>query len=103
MILPPLINLVDPDGFDAPCYESLSIPHDPTDPQDWPAWTDSWFWETGTDPLPAMTAEERAEFEDWLASVDDFPTPLRPVEEARDRLGVEALANIASIIRGELS
>ncbi|HWD08135.1 MAG TPA: hypothetical protein VHA57_03465, partial [Actinomycetota bacterium] len=49
--LPPIVTLVDIDGFAVPSCEK-DIPHvepDPNDPADWPAWTDNWYWEP-TDP-----------------------------------------------------
>jgi hypothetical protein len=50
------IHLVDVDGFDVPTGEKNLPPHDPTDPANWPAWTDNWFWECEPDERAALEA-----------------------------------------------
>jgi hypothetical protein len=63
----PFITLVDVDGFAVPSAER-DIPHvepDPTDPADWPAWCDDWYWEP-TDPAEASAA---------AAALEDLPLP----------------------------
>jgi hypothetical protein len=104
-----ILHLVDAQGYDVPVTEKNAVPVDPADANDWPAWTDDWFWETGPDVDPEPTAAERAELESWLASLDgdyppadqadddDWPASL-PVEPLPDRLNVESFRNIADII-----
>jgi hypothetical protein len=50
------VHLVDIDGFDVPVGEKDLPPHDPTDPANWPAWTDNFYWECE----PAVMAELEA-------------------------------------------
>lgn len=117
MILPPVLTLVDLDGFAVPVAEK-DIPHvepDPTDPADWPAWTDDWFWET-TDPadlaaadaaledleLPPLsggapayepTAEDLADYHAWSEELDRR-------RESSDRHSPDALGRVYRALYG---
>jgi hypothetical protein len=69
----PLVTLVDVDGLAVPSCEK-DIPHvepDPTDPADWPSWTDNYFWETTDDDarLDARLGALAA------AALEDLPLP----------------------------
>jgi hypothetical protein len=65
------VHLVDAEGFDVPVSEKDNVPHDPTDPADWPAWTDNWFWEV--EPFE-RAALEQAAF-DEACDIVDSPSP----------------------------
>ena len=66
----PQIQLVDIHGRPI-------TPDDQGDASAWPASNDvdGWHWEPGSGQDDAPTAEERAEFESWLAAVDDADGP----------------------------
>ena len=66
--VPKDVELVDLDGRPI-------TPDDQGDAATWPAWTDNHYWEPGSGQDDAPTAEERAEFESWLAAVDDADGP----------------------------
>jgi hypothetical protein len=53
------VHLVDAEGFDVPVAEKDNVPHDPTDPAEWPAWTDNWFYEV-SDPAEREALEQAA-------------------------------------------
>ena len=64
----PQIQLVDIHGRPI-------TPDDQGDASAWPASNDvdGWHWEPGSGQDDAPTAAERADFESWLASLDDAP------------------------------
>jgi hypothetical protein len=73
--LPPFVTLVDVDGFAVPAGEkdiSDVPPPDESDPADWPAWTDNWFWEP-TEPEASGDAAELA-----AAALQDPPSLAAP-------------------------
>jgi hypothetical protein len=62
-------------------------PITPDDQGDAAAWpqsnlVDDWHWEPGSGQDDAPTAAERADFESWLASVDDDPFARAEAEDA---------------------
>jgi hypothetical protein len=104
------VHLVGVDGLDVPVTEKNAVPHDPTDPATWPAWTDSWHWCPGkgdgmalwgplTDgvPVPEPTEADLADVlppiaggspeayqptpTDWAEYEDAFPDPADEVLE----------------------
>jgi hypothetical protein len=62
--LPPAVTLVDENG--SPIREL-----DPTDPANWPNWTDNHFWSTPPDDVASLEADEM----DRLLNDDDAPRP----------------------------
>jgi hypothetical protein len=49
----------------------MSLQHEtnavePTDPAEWPAWTDNWFWEVADDERAALEAAEVERIRDVL-------------------------------------
>lgn len=87
----PWVNLVGIDGCGVPDCERYTptCPPDPTDPADWPAWTDHWFWEPTEMledlPMPGLEAEPYEPSAEDLADYHRWSLEL----EAR-RLGMAA-------------
>jgi hypothetical protein len=107
----PTVVCVGPDGERVPEHER-DVPHvepDPTDPMDWPAWTDNWFWGTTEGPdeppdgpdgdphcrfpgTPGFEPSEQdlADLAAWSAEVEarrdwaDHVAEIRAAEEARN-------------------
>jgi hypothetical protein len=80
--LPPIVTLVDIDGFAVPVGEK-DIPDvpppDPADPADWPAWTDNWLW-APTDPEDGRSVQADAELvppelDPEAEDTGEFPPP----------------------------
>jgi hypothetical protein len=68
-----LVHLVDLDGFDVPCTERAHGPEpDPTDPANWPSWTDDWYWSTTRPDASGALVSSLGDrlLEAWLDQVD---------------------------------
>jgi hypothetical protein len=101
--IPAQVTLVDPEGFLVPLVEKSTDPEpDPTDPANWPAWTDNWFWEV-SDPtevaeLEALALEAETDRYDaadsdsqWARMMAEHPAPLAPANQVSpDELAMAA-------------
>ena len=87
----PFITLVNADGFAVPdCERHTPVPDpDPTEPADWPAWTDNWHWE----PTElAVTYDDEAAA---LGALEDLPWPDDDAPDADPHIAFPGLAPLA--------